>query len=530
MGGATFLPGMKGKTMSQPVADTASGKVRGSQRGYAMAFKGVPYARAERFMPPVPPESWSGVRDAAEFGASAPQTNANPPPGPPYVILPQIPRPAGSPPPAPPPEAEQCQYLNIWTSALRDGGKRPVMVWLHGGFFYGGSGSTVDGAALAERGDVVVVSLNHRLNAFGFTYLADYSPEFAHSGNAGMLDIIAALAWIRDNIAGFGGDPDRIMVFGTSGGGMKTAFLMASPAAQGLLHRAAAQSGPGLRFMEPDKAREATDRLFAAVGLEQGDVRALQALPAERLLAGYHAVAAEMKPERFIDLSCFAPVLDPELLPHHPFAPDAAPLTRAIPMLLGWNAQEMSFFMGNDPAGFTLDEGGLEARLEGLFGAAAPELSQLYRAAYPGASPSRLWIQAHSDYSLMLPTIAQADRRVSAGGAATWLYRLDFQSPALGGKLGALHTLEGNLLFNQPGKGRALLGDGPEAGRLAEQMSSAWVNFAATGDPNGENEGLPAWPAYDPSSRPTMIFDAECRVEDDPFAQIRLALAPRLSA
>ncbi len=518
---------MAGRTFAQaaaPIAETAQGRLEGSRAGGAYAFKGIRYARAQRFMPPEPPESWAGIKPAQAFGANAPQTNANPPPGPPYVILAQLPRPAGAAPPPPLPEAEDCQFLNIWTSALKDGGKRPVMVWLHGGFFYGGSGSTVDGSALAARGDVVVVSLNHRLNAFGYTYLADYGAEFAHAGNAGMLDIIAALKWIRDNIEQFGGDPDRIMVFGTSGGGMKTAFLMASPAAQGLVHRAAAQSGPGLRFMEPAQARKATSALFSALDLPEGDVKALQAMPMERLLAGYHLVAAQMKPQQFIDLPCFAPVLDPELLPHHPFAPDAAALTRSIPMILGWNAQEMSFFMGNDPEGFALDEGGLEARMTGLFGAGAASLLALYRSAYPAASPSRLWIQAHSDYSIMLPTLTQADRRLAAGSAPTWLYRLDLQSTALGGKLGALHTMEGNLLFDQPAAARALLGDGPEVALLARQMSSAWVRFAATGDPNDSASSLPQWPQFDHPARSTMLFDSPCLIEKDPTPQLRAAL------
>lgn len=513
---------------SAPVAATTHGRVEGLVVDSALTFKGIPYARAQRFMPPVAPEAWAGVRPAASFGASALQTNANPPPGPPAVILPQISQPEGAPPPPPPPpESENCQYLNVWTSGLRDGGKRPVMVWLHGGFFYGGSGSTVDGSALAGRGDVVVVSVNHRLNVFGFCDLRDFGDEFAHSGNAGMLDIIAALEWVRDNIEEFGGDPERVTVFGTSGGGMKAAFLMASPVAKGLFHRVAAHSGPGLRFMEPERSRAATEMLFRELGLSSGDVGALLKMPSDRLLAAYHAVAAALRPARFTDLASFAPVIDPDLLPRHPFSPDAAPLTREVPMILGWNAQEMTFFMGNDPEGFELDEGGLEARMEALFASKAAEILSLYRAAFPGISPSQLWIQAYSDYSVMAPVIAQAERRVASQGAPTWLYRLDFQSPALGGKLGALHTLEGNLLFNQPQRGRALLGDGPEPVGLARVMSSAWVRFATEGDPNGA-EGLPAWPAFELSERGVMRFDTQCSAVSDPDADIRRAMSALL--
>lgn len=515
---------------STPQVTTQQGVLEGVHDGKSFSFKGIRYAQAGRFMPPEPPESWSGVREAKAFGASAPQTNASPPPGPPYVILAQLPRPANAPPPTPLPESEDCQFLNIWTGSLDRAAKKPVMVWLHGGFFYGGNGSTVDGSALAGDGSAVVVSLNHRLNAFGFTDLRDYGAEFSHSGNVGMLDIIAALRWIRENIEAFGGDPERVMVFGTSGGGMKTAFLMASPAARGLFHRAAAQSGPGLRMMEPDQARRATAMLFREVGLAEGNVTGLQALSTAELLAGYHAVAAKMKPERFIDLPCFAPVLHPELLPAHPFSPEAAPLTRDYPMIMGWNAQEMSFFMGNDPEGFELDAAGLEARAADLLGDVAPAALDIYRRSLPDASPSRQWIQMHSDFAIMLPTIAQANRRVEAGSAPSWVYRLDWQSPALGGKLGALHTMEGSLLFNTPAAGKALLGEGPQVDALATQMSSAWVSLASTGDPNTAATGLPHWPQWDAANEPVMAFGAAPAVENHPAEEARAAMAALLAS
>jgi len=510
------------------IAETTGGRLRGARAGNAIAFKGVRYAVAKRFMPPSRPHPWAGVQDAMSFGASAVQTNVNPPPGPPYVILAQLPRPANAPPPVKLPESEDCQFLNIWTSALKDGGKRPVMVWLHGGFFYGGTGSTVDGASLAARGDVVVVSLNHRLNAFGFSHLAEIGgADFAHSANVGMLDIIAALEWIRDNIEAFGGDPARVMVFGTSGGGMKTSFLMASPRARGLFSRAGVQSGPGLRFMERDRAAAVTDRLMHILELKPRDIGALRAMPAEKLLAGFHAVSQQMSPERFIDLPCFAPVIDEALLPRHPFSPDASPLACTIPMLIGSNAQEMSFFMGNDPQGFLLDEAGLADRARNLVGALAADLLPLYAKAYPGTSPSRRYIQLNSDYSVMLPAIAQAERMAARGGQA-WLYRLDYQSPALDGTLGALHTMEGSLLFDTPAAGRALLGDGPAPALLAKRMSAAWVAFATNGDPNSAASGLPHWPTYDDQQRATMLFDVESRVMDDPAQAMREALGPAL--
>jgi para-nitrobenzyl esterase len=512
---------------NDPIVETRQGKLRGTRAGQSYVFRGVRYAVADRFMPPRQPAPWAGIRDALEFGASAPQTNASPPPGPPYVITAQLPRPEGAPPPVKLPESEDCLFLNVWTPALNDGRKRPVMVWLHGGFFYGGSGSTVDGSRIAGRGDAVVVSVNHRLNAFGYTHLGDIlGGDFAASGNAGMLDIVAALEWVRDNIEAFGGDPARVMAFGTSGGGMKTSFLMASPRAEGLIHRAGVQSGPGLRFMERDAASAVSERLLAELGLGTANARDLATVPMDRLLAGYHAVAASMKPRRFIDLPSFSPVIDPLLLPRHPFSPDAAPQTRTIPMLIGWNAQEMSFFWGNDPDAFNLDEAGLATRAAEMLGGSSPPIVAAYADAYPHATPARRYLQLASDYALMLPVTAQAERHAAGSGVGTYLYRLDHQSPALGGKLGALHTMEGPLLFDTVDAARPLLGPGAGPEVLARRMSEAWVRFAQTGAPNGA--GPPTWPAYDAATRATMLFDVETRVANDPSAGLREMLRPTL--
>jgi para-nitrobenzyl esterase len=479
-------------------------------------------------MPPHAPAPWTGVRDALVFGATAPQTNPNPPAGPPYVITAQFPRPANAPSPAKAFESEDCLFLNVWTASIDRSVRRPVMVWLHGGFFYGGSGATGDGSALARHGDVVIVSLNHRLNAFGYCHLADFGRDYAHSGNAGMLDIVAALEWVRDNIEAFGGDPRRVMVFGASGGGMKTSFLMASPRARGLIHRAGVQSGPGLRFMERDAASRATELLFVELGLKPGDVGTLRTMPMQQLLGGYHAVAAKLPPKRFIDLPSFSPVIDADLLPHHPFSPEAAPLARPIPMLIGWNAQEMSFFMGNDPAGFDLDEAGLRVRLQGFMGDRSDAAYDLYERKYPGTSPSRRYIQAFSDYSLMVPVLAQADRKAAAGGGATYAYRFGRQSPALGGKLGALHTSEAPYVFDLVDKSAVMTGNTPEAQALAGVMSSAWVHFAATGNPNAT--GVPYWPAYAEADRQIMLLDDRCSLASNPQAEERKLMAPLLHA
>ena len=351
--------------MPDPVVQTSRGALRGIGVGGVHAFLGVPYAQAARFEAPVPVAEWTGVRDAQAFGPMAPQTDPRAD-APGYgIILERMGAPAGT----PPPEDEDCQRLNIWTSDLHPERLKPVMVWLHPGFFMVGTGASGNGATLAARGDVVTVSLNHRLNLFGFTHLDDIAPGFSGSGNAGMLDIVAALEWMRDNIDRFGGDPGRVMVFGASGGGMKTAWLMTSPRGCGLLHRAGAQSGPCLTFMERHEAPAVTERLLHKLGLSPAQADQLRTLPVKTLLDAYHQLRQEHRPSRFTHLASFAPVLDPDLLPRHPFSPDATPSARDIPMLMGWNREDMAFFTGDDLPALDLDAAALRQRLTDRFGA-----------------------------------------------------------------------------------------------------------------------------------------------------------------
>ncbi|NOW47982.1 para-nitrobenzyl esterase [Novosphingobium sp. SG751A] len=508
----------------EPVAQTASGKVMGARLGNVLAFRGIPYAQAARFERPRAVAPWTGVREALAFGPISPQVNPRAG-GPSPLIITRLPRPANAPPPAPAREDEACQMLNIWTSGLRDGHKRPVMVWLHGGFFAVGSGASGDGAALARRGDVVVVSLNHRLNVLGFAHLDDLpGGDFSGTGSLGMLDIVAALDWIRENIEDFGGDPSRIMVFGQSGGGMKTSWLLASPAAKGRLHRAAVQSGPGLRMMERDRAAAVTDQLLHALSLRPQEASELRHLPLDRLMSAYFTVAAANPARGFTDLACFAPVLDPDLLPAQPFSPAAPEQARDVPLLIGWNAQEMSFFMGNDEAGFALDEAGLAARAAAYLGPNAHDLLAIYRARYPDTSPARRYIQSFSDQQVMAPTLLMADRKAAQNGAPVFAYRFDWQSPALEGKLGALHTLEAPFVFDTVDAQMALTGGTAEARLLARRMSSAWVEFAATGRPAAD--GLPTWQPYD-GERRIMALNHQSALLTDPEADIREKLARR---
>jgi para-nitrobenzyl esterase len=519
------------------VVETSHGKVSGVLVDGVYVFKGIRYgastAGENRFMPPREPEPWAGIQTALAFGASAPQTNPTPPPpgARSRIILSQLPRPAdGALPSVRPEESEDCLFLNVWTAGLKDGHRRPVMVWLHGGFFSVGSGSSDDSLQLAKRGDVVNVTINHRLSVLGFSHLGGLGgTDFAHSGNAGMLDIIAALRWVQLNIERFGGDPRRVMVFGVSGGGMKTAFLMASPRAAGLLQRAGVQSGPGLRMMQPDRATRVSEMLLHELGVRPNQLGRLQTLPLETVMAARFAVEAQIPAGNFTDLTSFAPVIDPDILPHHPFSPGAAPLSKDIPLLIGSNQTDMVFFMGDDAAAFSLDESALGVRLERFLGERSRSVLLAYRRDYPHYSPTDLYVQIWSDFSIAGPTLVEAERKAALNGAPTYVYRFDWRTPVLGGKLRSLHTLETPFVFNSTAGASALTGGGPEALRLAEKMSDAWVSFAASGNPNSQVSTLPHWPGYEPGTRATMLFDNISRVTNDPAHNARVALDEALS-
>ncbi len=409
---------------------------------------------------------------------------------------------------------EDCLCLNVWSAGLGTARRRPVMVWLHGGGFTAGSGGApmYDGTALASKHDVVVVTINHRLNVFGYLYLAELAGrEFADSGNAGMLDIVAALEWVRDHIAEFGGDPGNVTIFGESGGGMKVTALMAMPSAQGLFHRAIVQSGPFLKAMPRQRATQAAEAFLAKLGLKSSQADQLRSLPTEQLLEALPAIPGGPL--------ALAPVVDGRSLPTDPFDPAAPPISAGVPMLIGTNATEFTFF---EPPPADLDDAAFLTQVKKrmrLDDAAATQLIATYKKAHGNNIDACLALQ--SDSFMRINSIAQAERKANQTAAPVYMYCFNWKTPVLNGSLRCPHALEIPFVFDNADSWKGLTGEGGDRYPLAAKMSSAWAAFAHTGNPS--HSGLPAWPAYEASRRSTMIFDNECRVADDPGGDERRA-------
>jgi para-nitrobenzyl esterase len=417
----------------------------------------------------------------------------------------------------PEPDSEDCLYLNVWTPAVGDGGKRPVLFWCHGGGFTMGSGSApfYHGTNLARRGDVVVVTVNHRLGPLGYCYLGDLAGEaYATSGNAGMLDLVAALEWVRDNIAPFGGDPGNVTIFGESGGGAKVSVLLAMPAAAGLFHRAIVQSGPGVRMLSREKATEQAEKLLRELDLPARDTDRLSTLPFEQLFAANARVNNNL-------LRGWSPVVDGQALPHHPFDPVAPAVSEQVPLIIGTNKDEATLFLLADAGLDTLDEAGLRARVEPLAGQDTGALLAAYRHTYPTASSGDLFSALLSDRMMRMHSITLAERKDAQGAAPVYMYLFTWETPVLNGRLKSCHALEIPFVFDNLARADRFTGESPERFALAEHMSEAWLAFAREGVPR--YHGLPAWPVYDAKTRATMLFDQTCRVENDPGGKLRRA-------
>jgi para-nitrobenzyl esterase len=500
---ATFVEPSMGATV-----ETMTGKVRGIQHGGIHAFKGIPYGAstggANRFMPPRKPEAWTGVRDAFEFGHQAPQNMHFT-----DVLAPQADLSEGF--------DEDCLVLNVWTPRPNDHTKRPVMFWCHGGGFAQESASWpwVDGEALARRGNVVVVTINHRLNVFGYLHLGDLGgAKYAESGNAGMLDLVAGLEWVRDNIARFGGDPHNVMIFGESGGGAKVSTLLAMPAAQGLFHRAAIQSGAWLRGVPREQATASAKALLDELGISAARLDDIQQIPVERLLSARSGMMLPLPPRRGELRMGYSPVVDGHVLPAHPFDPVATPLSSKIPLLIGCNQFETTLFYVADRSTFSLTDAALERRIAEVVGDEdVGRVLKAYRGAFPADSASDTFFRITSDRLVRRNTITLAERKSEQHQAATYMYYFAWKSPALNGALRAPHTVEIPFVFDNTDVPKVMTRS-PSAQALADRTSNAWIAFARSGNP--AHSGLPAWPTYTAQQRATMVFDNVCKVVNDP--------------
>jgi para-nitrobenzyl esterase len=501
-----------------PIVATSAGKVTGYVRKGIVTFKGIPYGDttegANRFVPPAKPKAWSGVRSSRQHGPVAPQGAragwANDEEAFMFSWDDGI-------------QGEDCLRINVWTPAVNDNKKRPVMVWLHGGGFAAGSGQELlsyDSENLARRGDVVVVTLNHRLNVLGYLNLAKYGDKFANSANVGMLDLVAALEWVRDNVSAFGGDPGVVTIFGQSGGGGKVSTLMGMPAAKGLFHRAIVESGSMLRANTEERSQKLADLVVAELGLTSSTIDQIHTMPYGQILHASQEVLRKNNPRpagsvpnfrRMAESLGFSPVVDGTILPAHPFDPQASAISADVPMIVGTTLNEF-VTATNHPEYELMTDADLEQRVRGMFGDKTPAILAAFRQRTPAAKPFDLWSHIAAS-SVRENAIKQCKAKAALGKAPAYLYWFTWQTPILSGRPRAFHCAEIAFAFDTD-RCENMTGGGPEARALAAKVSESWIHFARTGNPN--HPGIPHWAEFTPDSVPTIIFDNNTEVLNNP--------------
>ena len=485
--------------------ETASGRVQGLISSGIRQFKGVPYgastAGANRFRRPEPAKPWTGARDCLGYAAVSPQV--------PYDVGHEYARliqfdlnvALGG-------MGEDCLHLNIWTPATGRQDKRAVLFCIHGGGFAICSGNhpMYDGTRLAQWGDVVVVTVTHRLSSFGYLNLKDLDPSgpWTDAGAAGMLDLVAALEWVRDNIEQFGGDPDCVTIFGQSGGGWKVSTLLAMPAARNLFHRAVIQSGSLLAHMPREAAAQVSQAFIAQLGLTAANLDRIGDLPWTQILAAQTAIGAH----------AFAPIVDGTHIPAHPAESQVAPLSDQVPLMISTTLDDAGLFFDR----FAMTEQELKATLSAAYGAKAALLEETYREHFPTKSPYLLHAQIITDAGFRRFAHAQAEAKAEPQRAAVYTYLWEWTCPAFDGKFGAVHAMD--VAASMHNERDAILGSGSaDARRMCDDLASALLAFARRGDPN--NSQIPHWPRFDASQRSTLVFDRDTRIELDPHGALR---------
>jgi para-nitrobenzyl esterase len=503
--------------MSPGLVETASGRVLGAQTDGVWVFKGVPYGDdtggPNRFRPARPPQPWSGVRECFTYGPSCPQMTVEQMTGTPMSAeIEQMMGVLGT----EPSMSEDCLVLNVWTPSLDAETRLPVLVWLHGGGMNTGSASwpLYDFTNLSNHRNVVMVGVNHRLGILGFLDLSASGEEFADSGNVGMLDVAAALGWVSQNIAGFGGDPNNVTVFGESGGGAKTSTLLAMPAAKGLFHKAFPMSGMMLAAQPPEIGRSTAEMALAHVGVGT-DLKKLEAIEVGQLIEAELALQGSQLLGR--GGRRFGPVLGPSL-PQHPEQALQLGASASIPVVSGCTTDEMLAFLVTDPEFGSITEQGLRDRLTKLLGEHTDAILAGYKSIRPEDDPTSLLVATITDATMRVPHIRLSEARLQAGGAAVWMYLFAWGFPDATGRRWSAHGTDMPYFFDNVDK--AAIAQGDHSGQLVAAMSGALVSLAYTGDPN--HEELVKWPTYTLDDRPTMIFDTPSSVRSDPFGAERL--------